>query len=481
MIRKQKSIKKNIVMNVILNVSNFIFPLITYSYVARVILPIGTGKVAFANSVLSYFLSIASLGIPAYGRRECAKIRDDKKRLSHLVQELLIINIGTTLVAYILLCGMVIFVPKLYSYKELFVIMSSNILLTTLGMEWLYQAIEEYTYITVRSLFFKSISIILTLVLIRTEEDYIWYGFLSVFTTSASYILNLWNVRKYISFKKMETYSLKKHIKPILTMFSASVIISIYSNLDISMLGIICNEEEVGLYSAALKIKNLLASVSISMTTVLIPRISYYIECKLKRKVRELLLISLRLLLIITIPIAIYIFIFSTNVLHFLVGEEYVQAADSLRILIICIIPMVLTNLYGNLILIPYNQEKRYSQSVFIGMWINIILNTMLIPVLGAVGAAIGTLITECWNVFWMGKGVKGERKYILANIKWNAYIVSITSATICSCIIYCFIKDLNNMSILMVTAIVYFGVLYIIMLLMKEKLVIGIVKKIKQ
>lgn len=118
----------------------------------------GTGKVAFVQSVITYFSYIAALGISGYGMRECAKVRKDKDKLSKLTQELISINLVSTLISYLLLLLVVVFVPRFSSYKTLFLVMSSSIFLQTLGMEWLYNALEQYTYITVRSLIFKTIS-----------------------------------------------------------------------------------------------------------------------------------------------------------------------------------------------------------------------------------------------------------------------------------------------------------------------------------
>ena len=106
-------------------------------------------------------------------------------------------------------------------------------------------------------------------------------------------------------------------------------------------------------------------------------------------------------------PIAVYILIYPTNVLKFVCGEQYVEAASALRVLMLCVFPMILSNLFGNQILIPIGREKYYTQSVFVGMWINIIINLVMIPRFGAVGAAIGTLITESWNAVWMGEKAK--------------------------------------------------------------------------
>ena len=98
---KQKSLKLNVIMNSILTMSSFIFPLITFPYVSRVLSPVGTGKVAFATSFISYFSMIAQLGIPTYGIRVCAQVRDDKIKLSKTVHELLFVNMITTILSYI--------------------------------------------------------------------------------------------------------------------------------------------------------------------------------------------------------------------------------------------------------------------------------------------------------------------------------------------------------------------------------------------
>ena len=98
--KKLASIKKNFIMNAILTMSSFIFPLLTFPYISRILLPEGTGKVSFATSVISYFALFAQLGIPTYGIRACAQVRDNKEELSRITQELLIINLITSVFAY---------------------------------------------------------------------------------------------------------------------------------------------------------------------------------------------------------------------------------------------------------------------------------------------------------------------------------------------------------------------------------------------
>ena len=140
-----KSLKLNFLMNTLLTLSSIIFPLVTFRYVSRILLPVGTGKVSFATSFISYFSMFAQLGIPIYGIRACAKVRDNRKELSRTVQELLIINIVMSAIAYIALFVFLTFVPRLYDERSLYIVVSLTILFDTIGIEWLYKALEEYT------------------------------------------------------------------------------------------------------------------------------------------------------------------------------------------------------------------------------------------------------------------------------------------------------------------------------------------------
>ena len=146
---KIHSVKFNFIMNMILTASSIIFPLITFPYVTRVLLTVGTGKIAFASSTATYFTMFASLGIPTYGIRACAKIRDDKEKLSKTVQELLIINSVTMLLSCTVFVISIFAVPQFAAEKELFFINGIGIVLNVYSMSWLYNALEQYSYITV--------------------------------------------------------------------------------------------------------------------------------------------------------------------------------------------------------------------------------------------------------------------------------------------------------------------------------------------
>lgn len=476
----KKSIKKNMIMNTVLTVSNFIFPLITYGYVARILTPDGTGQVAFVDSILAYFLYIASLGIPAYGRREIAKVRNDKNAMSKVFCELFGLNAAATLLSCVLLWIVVFSVPKLHAYLPLFLIMSAQIVLKLIGVEWLYQGIEEYSYIAIRSLIFKTISVFLTFILIRSREDVLWYGFVHIFTNAASYICNFYNLRKYINPKICGKPEMRQHIKPILVLFTASIAITISANFDISMLGFISTEVEVGLYNAALKIKGIVLSLSTAIVTVLVPRMSYYFARNENEKIISLLTKSVRVSLLVSIPVAVYTFVFSENVLFFIGGEQYVPAANVLRILMACVLALILTNLFGVQILIPMGKEKCYSQSILIAMIIKMIFNWLLLPTMGAIGATVGTLITESWNAFYMGRGCLSYVKSIFSRISFLRYVIPLLVAAVISYFAQRCLPGLIVFWQLVVTTVAFFGVYYALNMALKEPLMTEAWLKIK-
>ena len=232
-VKNEKSIKLNFIMNALLTISSFIFPLITFPYVSRVLLPEGTGKVSFATSVITYFSMFAQLGIPTYGIRACAKVRDNKEMLSRTVHELLFINLVMSFFAYGVFGICLLTVPKLRMEKTLFLIMSTTIFFNVIGVEWLYKGLEQYTYITVRSLVFKVIALFVTLCLVRKKSDYVIYGALTIMAASASNILNFINAHKYIQIKPVGNYHVGRHIRSVLIFFAMSCATVIYTNFGI--------------------------------------------------------------------------------------------------------------------------------------------------------------------------------------------------------------------------------------------------------
>lgn len=393
--KRDATVFHNFIMNIILMMSSFIFPLITFPYVSRILLPEGTGRVSFATSVVSYFLLIAQLGIPTYGIRACAKVRDDKEELSRTVQEIFFINFIMCVVAYALFGISVFLVPKFWEQRKLLIITSSMILFNTLGMEWLYKALEMYSYITWRSIYFKLISLVLMFMLVHSKEDYVIYGAISIFASSASNILNFIYLHKFVDLKVKEKLHMGRHIKPILIFFAMSCATTVYLNLDTVMLGFMKTDTDVGYYNAAVKVKTILVSIVTSLGTVLLPRVTYYLEKGERDKFKELSVKALQFVIFISIPLMLFFIIFARQVILLLSGENYLSAVLPTQCMMPTLLFIGLTNIMGIQIMVPLGKENGALVSVIMAAVVDLILNVILIPRYAATGAAIGTMVAE--------------------------------------------------------------------------------------
>ena len=343
---KQKSLKLNAALNLTKTIIGLIFPLITFPYASRVLMPVSLGKVNFAQSIVSYFALIASLGITNYGIREASKVRDDKLKLSQFSKELLIINLISTAIAYILFFISIFIVPKFSEYRALLCVCSGSILFTTLGMDWLYTAIEDFVYITIRSIIFQLISLVLLLIFVKNENDYLIYAGIAVVSSVGSNVMNFIHSKKIINFKECSKLEIKKHLKPIIVLFAMAVTIQIYTALDTTMLGFISGEWYVGIYTAATKINKVVLSAVVAVSTVILPRLSYYTSQNNTDEFNKLVYKGLDLILLFSIPATFGLCLLSEQIILVLSGRNFIEAITPMRIMNPIIIVIGLINLY---------------------------------------------------------------------------------------------------------------------------------------
>lgn len=391
----KKSLKLNFVMNFILTASSIIFPLITFPYVSRILGPDGTGSVAMGTSFVSYFTMIAMLGVPTYGIRACAKVRDNREELSRVVQELLIINLVMSFIAYLFFILVVFYVPKFREEDVLYLICSGAIIFNVIGVNWLYQGLEQYSYITFVSLLFKLLGLILMFLFVQSSNDYIIYGAITVIGGYGSGILNFIKLKKIIKLYPVGNYNFKRHIKPIFTFFAMSVATTVYTNLDVVMLGIMKTSVDVGYYNAAVKMKTLLVTLVTSLGTVLLPRLSYYYSNQLIDQFRVLVSKAFSFVFILAMPCCVFVMVCAKEIILFLAGNGFDGAIIPMIIITPTILFIGLSNITGIQVLVPTGREKLVLYSVIVGAVIDIVINALSIPFFSASGAAFGTLIAE--------------------------------------------------------------------------------------
>lgn len=467
---QKHSLKLNFVMNAILTMSSFIFPLISYPYVSRILLPEGTGKVSFATSLIAYFIMFAQLGIPTYGVRACSRVRDDRQALTRTAQELLIINLIMTALSYMALFLALLFVPRLRAERTLYLLVSLSMIFNTIGMEWLYKALEQYTYITVRSIVFKIVALIAMFVLIHSREDYVIYGGITILASSASGICNFVHARRFISLRPVGGYRFRPHLKAVAVFFAMACASTVYTNLDTVMLGFMTSDETVGYYNAAVRIKSILVSIVTSLGAVLLPRASYYVERGEMDRFRQITRKALNFVFLAAVPMMIYFMVFARQGIFLLSGENYAGAVRPMQWIMPTLLFIGLSNVLGIQILVPLNRERVVLWSIIAGAAVDVVLNVALIPQYGASGAAAATSVAElvvlAVQFFVLGKEATGAFAAVSFGKLLPALVVGIVAAS------WVLLMQWGSFVTLLLSGILFFGSYLAMLLVLKEEMV---------
>lgn len=476
---KEKPIAYNMLLNGLLKVSSYIFPLVAFPYASRVLLPEGVGRVSFAISFVTYFVMLAQMGIPTYGIQACAKVRDNKTELSRTFHELFFINVLMALVSYIIFIISLLLVPQLQEDKTLFIVISVMIVLNVMGAEWLYQAIGQYTYITTRALFFKIVSIPLLFILVRDKSDYILYGILVIFASRASGILNFIHARKIILVKWLGGYNVKRHIKQIFVLFAVSCATLVYTNLDTFMLGMIKGAEETGYYEAAVKIKVPLADIVTATGIVLLPQMSYYLEKGMRDDFLKTCRKAVNAMILAALPVSVYFSVFARESIGLLSGPAYSKAVIPMQIIMPAVLLIGLTNIIGIQMLVAMGKGKNTLYSVIAGALTDLILNIFFIPAYGAAGAAAGTLAAETVVLLVQYNYIKSTVANLFAGFNWKLLVPACLTAIILA--LWVKLLNIPVLFSLAVSSIIFFGSYIGILLWKKEPFVVEVTGKLKR
>lgn len=390
---KNKSLGKNALYNIIYKVLNVIFPLISTAYISRVLLADGVGKISAVNNNVSYFLILATLGIPVYGLRETAKSKKNLIKRSNLYIELIILNFMFTIITYIIF-NIIIF-NNTYFRKDLLLyeIFGLTILLNIINVDWFFQGMEEYGYIATRSIIIKFLSILALFLFVKNKNDIYAYAIIQTIATCGNYILNIIKARSYINIK-FNNLNIKRHIKPLIYLALCSVSTELYAKMDITMLDILKTSDVVGSYTNSQKIINLLITTLVAVTAVFMPRLSYLFE-KDKNGFNKILKTGFDLMVTISIPTCIGLIIVSKTFVKLFLGTDFSNSAITVSILSLMIPLKCIGDLICYQVIMCASQEALLMKSYFITMIINLINNFILIPRFGAEGAACASVISE--------------------------------------------------------------------------------------
>lgn len=476
-----QSVKVNYILNLINTGTQMLFPLITFPYVCRVIEADGIGQINFFQSIISYISLFTCLGIPMYAIREIARDRSDVVQMNRTAMEILLLHSMLTLVGYAIVAILCLTVLQIQVNIPLFLILSLTIFFTAIGCEWFYQGIEDFKYITIRGLIIKTVSVVLLFIFVKSKTDLLYYGCYTVFGVLGGNIFNFFRLRKYIHRENIifSELHIKRHIKPVLKVFSFSVVTSIYLQLNTVLLGFLKNALAVGYFAAATKVMQMLLTMSACLGSVMMPRASHLIAENKEDEFNRLIQKSYDFTLAIALPMTIGLIFCAPSLITALCGVKFEHSILPSQIIAPIILMVAISNVFGIQVLFPKGKINIVTLCCGIGAVADLILNLCLIPFFSYIGTSIaylGAEVATTVSMYFIG------RRYIPIIYFKKSHFTYVLGCIVMAFALYGLsLLQLPTFTILLLQGCCGVLAYFIILCICKDEMLVQILSKIKR
>ena len=383
-------ILKNYAYNLSYQLLVIILPIITTPYVTRVFSSTDLGTYGYFNSIVTYFILLATLGVANYGTKEISGHRKDIRKNFWGIYTL---QFGATILSiclYILLCLSLSFMQNPVAY-----ILGLSLVSKGMDISWLFQGLEDFRKITVRNITVKLVGVISIFLFVKSANDlYLYVFLLTIFELLGQFSMWL-PAREFIGKPHFDWSYAKQHLKPVVLLFLPQIAISLYVTLDRTMLGALASTKDVGIYDQALKLVNILLTLVTSLGSVMLPRVANLLSTGDHKAVNKMHQMSFLIYNLVIFPIIAGMLIVNDDFVQFFLGQDFQDAKYAIAIMIFRMFFIGWTNIMGIQILIPHNKNKEFMISTTIPAIVSVGLNLLLLPKLGYIGAAIVSVLTE--------------------------------------------------------------------------------------
>ena len=381
---------KNYAYNLSYQLLVIILPIITTPYVTRVFSSTDLGTYGYFNSIVTYFILLATLGVANYGTKEISGHRKDIRKNFWGIYTL---QFGATILSiclYILLCLSLSFMQNPVAY-----ILGLSLVSKGMDISWLFQGLEDFRKITVRNITVKLVGVISIFLFVKSANDlYLYVFLLTIFELLGQFSMWL-PAREFIGKPHFDWSYAKQHLKPVVLLFLPQIAISLYVTLDRTMLGALASTKDVGIYDQALKLVNILLTLVTSLGSVMLPRVANLLSTGDHKAVNKMHQMSFLIYNLVIFPIIAGMLIVNDDFVQFFLGQDFQNAKYAIAIMIFRMFFIGWTNIMGIQILIPHNKNKEFMISTTIPAIVSVGLNLLLLPKLGYIGAAIVSVLTE--------------------------------------------------------------------------------------
>lgn len=388
------SIKKNFAYKSVLNLSSYVAGFITFAYTAHIFGAERIGLVNFVDNTVGYFLLFATMGIGLLGVREIAAVRHNERERSRVFANVLGLNLAFTAVTLILYVVAVASIPRLSAHPEMFFIGGAKIIFTALVVEWFFSGMENFRYITLRSIVVRVIYVLAVLIFIRNRDQYILFFALTVASVVINALINIAYVRRFVSPRWRDLFDMR-YTRSNLTLGIYSIMTSMYLTFNVVYLGFVAGDTEVGYYTTAFKLNTVMLGLFSAFTNVMMPRMSALVAAGEKEEFQVMINKSFSAVATFSVPLVLCSMVMAPQIIQLLAGGDFAGAILPMRIILPAVIMAGVAQVLAIQIIMPLKHDRILLLASGIGAAVAIAINIFFVPQLESVGSAVVLLSAE--------------------------------------------------------------------------------------
>ena len=388
------NVRSNFLWNASYQVLRIAIPLVTVPYLTRVLSSGYLGIYSYTYTVANYFTLFCLLGVNQYGSRECAKAaQHGGDVLSRTFWSILFMQLACGLVVTCVYVGYLLTTTGIVRICTAIWLMW--VIAESFDVAWLFFGLEEFRVTTIRNALVKLATVVCILTLVNSDADLWKYCAITSASMLVSAVVLLPMIKAKVSWYLPSVSEVTKHFGPNLRLFAPIVAISCYMQLDKVMLGAMAGMNELAYYDNSEKISTIPLAVIQALGTVMLPRMSVYVERGNEEGVARSISKALLFSNMMGWGFCFGIIGVAKEFVPLFFGAGYESCIILIRIMA-PIIPIVAwSNVLGVQYLLPHELDGDYLVSVVSGAALNVIVNSLAIPSYGAVGASIATVMAE--------------------------------------------------------------------------------------
>ncbi|WP_166921424.1 flippase [Flavobacterium poyangense] len=417
--KKHKVLALNFAYLSVLQGLNLILPLVTIPYLMHVLKVEYFGLLSFSFAFITYFQIVTDYGFNATGTRDISLVINNPEKQSEIFNQIMSAKLFLLLLSFVIMMGIVFTFEVFRMYWIIYVFSFGSVLGQAIFPGWYFQGIQKMKYITYLSLISKVIFTIALFIFVKEKSDYYLVPVFNALGVIFAGIFSLFYIRKDfdIKFKIQSFKSIKEQLNRGKYVFLSELKISLFTNTNTLILGIIAGNQAVGFFSASEKLIRAIGNLQTPVSNAIFPYFSLQMaQSKLQaiKKINKLALIGG----IVFLMIFFFCFFFSKEIILFIYGRDMYSSVILFKILLIIPLASFLDTMFGKQILLNLGKDNLYFLIIMWAAILNISINLIMTYFYKELGTAISLTITQIFIVLGMWFYANKETKKIILEEK---------------------------------------------------------------